>query len=268
MEGLLSSDKGKEVSNHYVEVAQAMDDFETKLFNQWCTDVIDVSNTKLKEFILKRAPKPNAPKVDRNTDDKRSSLERLLFDLNHTKIVVNFSPQLLVLIRETKYLDRMGFDIPPEAMNVALQEDKYYESVERLNAMLDTYEEVIGMVDDVEKEVLCQRIDDLHQIMSPGFNPINWNALCIADYIEACVRGIQDFQSVVNRMQKNSVMIESHISTIRTAELVRVDDFKYLPEVLRLEEFSAKIEKTRAEVAEHLVKKYRSIAPMLFKIEE
>ena len=38
---------------------------------------------------------------------------------------VNFSPKLTMLIRESKYLDRMGFEIPETALNVTLQESKY-----------------------------------------------------------------------------------------------------------------------------------------------
>ena len=43
---------------------------------------------------------------------------------------------VLIECAETKYLDRMGVDIPEAALNVALQEKTYYNLVERLNAML------------------------------------------------------------------------------------------------------------------------------------
>jgi hypothetical protein len=36
-------------------------------------------------------------------------------------VVVNFHGDLVELIRETRYLDRMGFAIPEIALNVALQ---------------------------------------------------------------------------------------------------------------------------------------------------
>jgi hypothetical protein len=39
----------------------------------------------------------------------------------HTEVEVNFHGDLIELIRETRYLDRMGFPIPEIALNVALQ---------------------------------------------------------------------------------------------------------------------------------------------------
>jgi len=59
--------------------------------------------------------------------------------------------------------------------------------------MLESYEEAIAKLSEVEKQLLYQRIQDLHQVMAPGFDSINWNALGIRDYIDCCVRGIQDF---------------------------------------------------------------------------
>ncbi len=44
--------------------------------------------------------------------------------------------QLVRLIRETKYLDRMGFRIPETALNVSLQEEKYYAAVQSLENMV------------------------------------------------------------------------------------------------------------------------------------
>lgn len=41
-------------------------------------------------------------------------------------ISANFHPDLTRLIRETRYLDRMGFTIPDTALNVTLQEEKYH----------------------------------------------------------------------------------------------------------------------------------------------
>jgi hypothetical protein len=37
------------------------------------------------------------------------------------QVMVNFHSDLIQVIRETRYLDRMGFHIPEIALNVALQ---------------------------------------------------------------------------------------------------------------------------------------------------
>ena len=37
------------------------------------------------------------------------------------KITVNFRPELKEIIKETKYLDKMGYSVPEAALNIALQ---------------------------------------------------------------------------------------------------------------------------------------------------
>jgi hypothetical protein len=58
------------------------------------------------------------------------------------RVEVNFHTDLTRLIRETRYLDRMGFTLPEIALNVALQEDKFLHWLEGLNAMLAKYYQV------------------------------------------------------------------------------------------------------------------------------
>lgn len=62
--------------------------------------------------------------------------------LRACRVSVNFSMQLIKLIRETRYLDRMGFNIPEIALNVTLQEEKYYSCTDGLANMLDQYYQV------------------------------------------------------------------------------------------------------------------------------
>lgn len=57
-------------------------------------------------------------------------------------VVVNFHPELRVLMSEAHYLDRKGFNIPPLALQVALQEDEYRAWTERLEWLLGLYYKV------------------------------------------------------------------------------------------------------------------------------
>lgn len=61
------------------------------------------------------------------------------------RIGLNFHTDLTQLIRETRYLDRMGFTIPDIALNVTLQENKYHQCLEGLNRMIDNYYQVSSL---------------------------------------------------------------------------------------------------------------------------
>lgn len=45
---------------------------------------------------------------------------------------VNFDPKLKVIIREAKFLDRIGKNIPDTIINIALQEKDYARHIDKL----------------------------------------------------------------------------------------------------------------------------------------
>lgn len=51
----------------------------------------------------------------------------------YERIKVNFRPELSAIIKESRYLDRMGFSIPEAALNVALQVYKLFEFFRKKN---------------------------------------------------------------------------------------------------------------------------------------
>lgn len=49
-----------------------------------------------------------------------------MIDAVTVQYVVDFSPKLLEIIMESKYLEQAGYSIPELARNVALQVKRYY----------------------------------------------------------------------------------------------------------------------------------------------
>ena len=60
---------------------------------------------------------------------------------------VNFDPALAEIISEVKYLDRLGFDVPPDAKTIALLEDQYVLRVSALRQMLKRFYDVLDLLD-------------------------------------------------------------------------------------------------------------------------
>ena len=78
---------------------------------------------------------------------------------------VNFSSSLETLMRESKYLDRMGFTIPEKALNVTLQRPKFLEYVQLLNGMLDKYHSLLSDLKPFEANLL--------QVWLPGWSAVH-----------------------------------------------------------------------------------------------
>ena len=242
-EDMMRDEVGIEVHRNYMNLARDMLAFEKSWFGSW-KDVVDsTAMTHLKQSILRR------------TNDT---------------IVVNFHPDLTRLIRETRYLDRMGFTIPETALNVTLQEEKYYSCVEAIGAMLKHYHDVIGQLNEIERSLLSVRLAELESVLDPGFTRLNWNSLGVQDFVASTEKSINEFSSLVNQVQKNSSIIDKVIDEIAEADIVNVppelgsDD----DEIPDLQEFYEHIEKKRLECVDEMLHKYRTIAPLLGKVEE
>jgi dynein heavy chain len=71
---------------------------------------------------------------------------------------VNFNPKLKVIIREAKFLDRIGKDIPATIINIALQEKDYMKYIDKLNQLLAHYDDSLVGLKQVEKRLLLTEL--------------------------------------------------------------------------------------------------------------
>ena len=161
----------------------------------------------------------------------------------------------------------MGFEIPEAALNVTLQEDKYHEYVQQLNAMLRRYDAVLNELTPVETSLLSAQISKLQKALKPGFEPFNWNSLHIPTFYRNCNHAINEFQNIVSQVKKSSMSINDVVSTVAKMRLVRLRDFD-TEKVLEIGEVYEKLENNRTARLESLVHKYKSIGSLLLKVEE
>lgn len=141
-EDLLSSVFGERVKQRYLTFARAVDMYCTRLYTEWEQRVGAVATDKLKQPILFSkvvcpqgllcddlhdiTKKEGAPTTIAGPRAKKSCITHpsLLAteDTGYRRIPpppygVNFAPDLHMIIRESKYLDRMGFQASVQSMH-------------------------------------------------------------------------------------------------------------------------------------------------------
>lgn len=283
---MLASDQGRAVTKKYLNVAKSMREYEQQLYVQWCQHVDANSLQYLKTHILlKEMQSLQLSTIASNPSSAESSFLNVPSSASE-KVSVNFRFELKDIIKETKYLDKMGFNIPEAALNIALQEDKYFNYVENLNSMLKNYSAVLDLLDSAEKKLLQAHITELKRVMNPGFSRLNWNSLGIPEFIQRCNQEINKFSSLVNQIRKNSANVAHAVDQITRAMLVKEPPTDEIQDAFvnkrggRVErelekitfspifkEFFDFIGKHRLNVIEGIVQKYRSIGPLLIKME-
>lgn len=272
--GLLDSDFGESVKNKYLQFARSVDNYITELYNDWEVSVTSVALDKLRQPVLKSIARDYTPPAPPASDKKGTQNHNAEhFVLPPPPYRVSFSTELKMIIRESKYLDKLGFHIPENALNVTLQESKYQGIIRSLSNKLHEYDRSIASLKPIEKQLLKTHIDNLNTTIKIGFYPLNWTSQRIPQYIEDLEVALSRFSNTVSQLQKNATMIEDIIEKIANTLLVQGNDFRSGDngeiQAVDISEFYEKMETRRAARLDALVHEYKSIGEsFLLKVEE
>ena len=159
---------GKDATTKYVQTAKLLTEhYESEMFQKWKVQNIQAAIDYLSNYIL----------INVGGDGDK-------------KYQVNFNPKLKVIIREAKFLDRIGKDIPNTIINIALQEKDYMKNIDKLNQLLRSYNAAMLEMRPVEKKLLEKQILSLNYSMDKGLHNHNWFSLSIPEYIRECTKAI------------------------------------------------------------------------------
>ena len=197
---------------------------------------------------------------------------KILVKMEDRKYLVNFSDEFKVLIKEAKHLEKIGYKISKTIINISLQEKEYYRYIDRLNMMLREYNESVNTLIEIEMKLLESQIHKLNRALEPGHESLNLSSLGIPDFIDTCLRAINEFRDVKKKVAKSAGMIEDIVKNIEEAVVLREYDFETpkesasLPSVM---EFYNYFEEHMKKTVEELVDKYKVVGDNFLKnIEE
>lgn len=189
----------KGVAFKYVKLAKELDKgYEQEIFVKWRNENTDKAIELLKQHILIK--------------HKQGDM------VNYQ---VNFAPELKVIIREAKFLDRIGKNIPQTIINIALQEKDYMRHVDKLNQLLRGYNSSLSNLKPVEKKLLQAQIQQLNKRMDKGYLNHNWFSLSISEYIKDCQTAIDGFKETKSRVLQHAQNIEKKVVNIENAQIIR-----------------------------------------------
>ena len=270
--GLLDDELGETVKASYLEFAREVDNYITELFTEWETSVSATVVEKLRLPVLRSIANYSVPVVPAAKDTKKGDKDAPTFVLPPPPYRVNFAHDLKMIIKESRFLDKMGFRIPDAALNMTLQEVRYLDISRSLNAKLHDYDNVLKSLKPVEKTVLKVYIDELNASIKVGFYPLNWTSQRIPEYIGELESALVRFSGVVNQLQKSAEMIDAVIQKISKTLLIQGHDLQNADgEIVPGDaaEICEILETKRAARLDVLVQEYKSIGnAFLMKVEE
>lgn len=99
-------------------------------------------------------------------------------------LAVNFDPQLVNLLRETKYFIALGVDVPAEARNVHERSKTFRRHIGSLELVVAVWNRIQQTILPVELPLVRPQIEELHVRLDDGLRALDWNSTTIDKYID------------------------------------------------------------------------------------
>ena len=208
-QAIMSSKEAKRVVRVYNRVAQTLIKFEMLWVNYFLAK-IERDKAGLQATLLVRHPEDG-------------------------RLLVNFDRDILQLMREAKYLQRMGIEIPESAKMVLLQEDKFKSYYNQLTHVLKEAECIERSIPDMLQRLMQPHIVDLEQKIQPGLYVLTWTSMNIDAYLHRIHHAMQALDELVrkvsdmltNRVEANVTRLgRTRLVRLPTDQTVTIDDFK------------------------------------------
>ena len=181
---IMATKESKRIVKTYNKVARALIEFETLWHQAWVKS-IEASKAGLQATLIVRHPETG-------------------------KLLVNFDREIMQLMREAKYLQRMGIDVPESARMVLLQEEKFKHYYNQLNYALGEHGRVLSQILQVARPLLGPHLDDLERRLQPGMYILTWTSMNIDGYLHRIHAGLSKLEQLVSQI---NTMVESRIES-------------------------------------------------------
>ncbi|KAA0725373.1 Dynein heavy chain 9, axonemal [Triplophysa tibetana] len=159
--------------------------YSSKLCDVWTQSVTEKSQYNLQKPLISR--------------DSRTSL-----------ISVNFSPQLVSLLREVKYLEaRQAEVIPESAADIYSNRELLWQYVANLELTANWYNKIMGSVLEVELPLIQDQLRDIDAKLRDAEESLCWTSQGIWEYI-------QDVRETVYDMEQRLQMTKNNVEEIHT----------------------------------------------------
>ncbi|NWZ12470.1 DYH10 protein, partial [Agelaius phoeniceus] len=250
-EELLSSGRGQEVQQIYLQVTKKMEEYEAQKYRQWRERAEHVIPLLLKDTLLALS----------------SATDELVSIRKSVGFALNFSPEIQEIITEAKYMEQLGLAVPEMARYVALQEDKYLRYTNKLKVMLSRYHKLMEMMNEAEIKLLDHHVKELWRILKAGHKRLTWKSVGIGEFIVQCTQTIGRLELLVHQIHQISEDISSKLRSIESTNLFKFPHSENGDKCPGAKEFFDYIKCEQAKDVEQLVRKYSTIPQLLIEVE-
>uniref|UniRef100_A0A8D0Y0C8 AAA+ ATPase domain-containing protein n=1 Tax=Sus scrofa TaxID=9823 RepID=A0A8D0Y0C8_PIG len=182
---ILSSVEGKAVIRQYNKLSYVLVEFEVVYHMAWMKEISQLQQA-LQATLFVRHPETG-------------------------KLLVNFDPKILEVVRETKCMIKMKLDVPEQAKRLLKLESKLKGDKLYLQGLLQYYDELCQEVPPVFVNLMAPKMKKVESVLRQGLTILTWSSLTLESFFQE-VDSVLDMFSQL--LKKISDLCEMHIDTV------------------------------------------------------
>ncbi|NXU46526.1 DYH8 protein, partial [Drymodes brunneopygia] len=192
---ILTSPEGKAVLQSYNKLAYVLVEFEVVYHSAWMKEISQMQYP-LQYTILVRHPTTE-------------------------KFVVNFDPQVLEIVQETKCMIKMGLEVPEQAVKLAIIENKLKSTKMHLEGLVQSYEELRKETPNVFVNLLTPKMERMEGVLRQGLTMLSWSSVTLETFFQDADEVLHVYRQLLRRVNVTSkVRIGLILKEIASTSLV------------------------------------------------
>ncbi|CAJ1072667.1 dynein axonemal heavy chain 8-like isoform X3 [Xyrichtys novacula] len=171
---VLLSPKGKDVVQMFDSAAAAFTEYERVCYRKWRSKVSQQCYA-LNYNLLVQQPK-------------------------ESKYMIKFSPKIREIIRETKCLLKMGFEVPDQALQLVKLETHLNAIHNRLQTILTQYESACESIPENLDSLMASKMKNVESVLQRGSMLLTWSSN-LDNFFQDADTALSEFQHIVKKVQ-------------------------------------------------------------------
>uniref|UniRef100_A0A8C2VG97 Dynein axonemal heavy chain 8 n=1 Tax=Chinchilla lanigera TaxID=34839 RepID=A0A8C2VG97_CHILA len=182
---ILSSAEGKAVIRQYNRISYVLVEFEVVYHMAWVREISQLQYA-LQATLFVRHPETG-------------------------KLLVNFDPKILEIVRETKCMIKMKLDVPEQAKRLLKLESKLKADKLYLQGLLQYYDDLCQEVPSVFVNLMTPKMKKVESVLRQGLTILTWSSLTLESFFQEVESVLGMFNQL---LKKVSDLCEMNIDTV------------------------------------------------------
>ncbi|KAH0518122.1 Dynein heavy chain 8, axonemal [Microtus ochrogaster] len=182
---ILSSAEGKAVIRQYNKISYVLVEFEVVYHTAWVKEISQL-HYALQATLFVRHPETG-------------------------KLLVNFDPKILEVVRETKCMIKMKLDVPEQAKRLLKLESKLKADKLYLQGLLQYYDDLCQEVPSVFVNLMTPKMKKVESVLRQGLTILTWSSLMLESFFQEVESVLDMFNQLLKKVND---LCEMHIDTV------------------------------------------------------